>query len=39
MEKYCDRLARYGIEQRWEDGKIYPAPQDYADMHGWEECP
>ena len=21
----------------WEDGKIYPLPQDYADMHGWEE--
>lgn len=25
------------MEQRWEDGKIYPLPQDYADMHGWEE--
>lgn len=37
MEKYCDRLAKYGVEQRWEDGKIYPIPQDYADMHGWEE--
>jgi 4-amino-4-deoxy-L-arabinose transferase-like glycosyltransferase len=22
---------------RWEDGKIHPLPQDYADMHGWEE--
>ena len=21
----------------WEDGKIYQLPQDYADMHGWEE--
>lgn len=22
---------------RWEDGKIYDLPQDYADMNGWEE--
>ncbi|MCB0531083.1 MAG: glycosyltransferase family 39 protein [Lewinellaceae bacterium] len=37
MEKYCDRLAKYGEEQRWEDGNIHPIPQDYADMFGWEE--
>lgn len=37
MEKYCDRLAKYGVEQRWEDGRLYPVPQDYADMQGWEE--
>jgi len=34
---YCDALAKLGFEQRWEDGKIYPIPQDYADMRGWEE--
>ncbi len=22
---------------RWEDGNVYPLPQDYADMLGWEE--
>ena len=22
---------------RWEDGNYYDLPQDYADMHGWEE--
>jgi hypothetical protein len=37
LEKYCDRLAGYGLEQRWENGRIYPVPQDYADMFGWEE--
>jgi len=26
-----------GLENRWEDGKTYPLPQDYADMLGWEE--
>jgi len=35
-------VARYtdperGVPQRWEDGKIHPIPQDYADMTGWKE--
>jgi hypothetical protein len=34
---YCNALAKLGIEQRWEDGRVYPIPQDYADMRGWEE--
>jgi hypothetical protein len=43
----AEKLARYfrnfpsetGIEVllRWEDGKIHPLPQDYADMLGWDE--
>jgi hypothetical protein len=37
MVKYCKWLENFGIEQRWEDGRIYPIPQDYADMVGWEE--
>ena len=40
MESYCtwmmDNLGFSG-PNRWEDGRIYPLPQDYADMHGWEE--
>ena len=42
-----DKLAAYfrnfppetGIEAllRWEDGKIHPLPQDFADMLGWDE--
>jgi hypothetical protein len=30
---------KYGMTfgRRWEDGKIHPLPQDYADMLGWEE--
>ncbi len=31
-----DRFGQEG-PLYWEDGKIYPLPQDYADMHGWEE--
>ncbi len=27
----------FNAPMRWEDGKIYPIPQDYADMNGWEE--
>ena len=29
----------FGFESRlrWEDGKYYALPQDYADMNGWEE--
>jgi len=37
MKKYCKKAAEFGFEQRWEDGKIYDLPQDYADMFGWEE--
>lgn len=36
---YCEKLADFGLPQRWEDGNIYPIPQDYADMHGWLEIP
>ena len=36
VAKYCD-AENGGIPQRWEDGKIYPIPQDYADMTGWKE--
>jgi hypothetical protein len=35
LKKYCD--PQTGITQRWEDGKIHPIPQDYADMTGWKE--
>ena len=36
VKRYCD--PKTGIApQRWEDGKIYPIPQDYADMTGWKE--
>jgi hypothetical protein len=36
VKRYCD--PKTGITmQRWEDGKIYPIPQDYADMTGWRE--
>lgn len=37
--QYCALLEKVGIEQRWEDGEIYPIPQDYADMQAWEEIP
>jgi len=40
MKQYCAFMKdRFGQEGPlyWEDGKIYPLPQDYADMHGWEE--
>ncbi len=40
MEKYCDYLVNeigFDGPLRWEDGKIHPLPQDYADMNGWEE--
>lgn len=35
---YCNWLVKdIGIDgpMRWEDGRIHPIPQDYADMHGW----
>lgn len=40
MMKYCNYLVEeVGFEgpMRWEDGRIHPLPQDYADMMGWEE--
>ncbi len=36
VARYCD-AEEGGIPQRWEDGKLYPIPQDYADMTGWKE--
>jgi len=39
MVEYGSVASGYGLEGalRWEDGRIYPLPQDYADMVGWEE--
>lgn len=40
MKKYCKYMAdNYGNKGilRWEDGSYHELPQDYADMHGWEE--
>jgi len=37
MKNYSASLSNFGFENRWEDGKIYDLPQDYADMFGWEE--
>ena len=37
LANYFNSIKKIGLEQRWEDGKIYPLPQDYADMFGWEE--
>ncbi|HPE55438.1 MAG TPA: glycosyltransferase family 39 protein [Bacteroidales bacterium] len=39
MVKYGERASQFGGAQllRWEDGKHYDLPQDYADMTGWEE--
>ncbi|NJK97232.1 MAG: hypothetical protein HC905_22050 [Bacteroidales bacterium] len=34
-EKYTAPIA--DLTNRWEDGKIYPLPQDFADMTGWKE--
>jgi hypothetical protein len=36
VKKYCDPQTGF-LPQRWEDGKIHPIPQDYADMTGWKE--
>jgi hypothetical protein len=35
LKKYCD--PETGFTQTWEDGRIHPIPQDYADMTGWKE--
>lgn len=40
MKAYCAHMAdRYGLTGPliWENGRRYDLPQDYADMHGWEE--
>lgn len=40
MLAYCRWLAEdIGLEAplRWEDGRVYALPQDYADMFGWQE--
>jgi hypothetical protein len=38
-EKYAERFKNKKpfSEHRWEDGKTYPIPQDFADMLGWQE--
>lgn len=40
MEKYCAYMSdRLGLTAPllWENGAYYSLPQDYADMHGWDE--
>ncbi len=39
MVAYGAASCNYGAEGalRWEDGRIYQLPQDYADMVGWQE--
>ncbi len=40
MKKYCAFMKnQFGVKSplRWEDGKTYEIPQDYADMDGWVE--
>lgn len=40
MKTYCAHMAdHYGLTGplTWEDGRRHELPQDYADMHGWEE--
>lgn len=45
IEKMQEHAAwmrnKYGLDGplRWEDGTLHDLPQDYADMHGWEEIP
>jgi Dolichyl-phosphate-mannose-protein mannosyltransferase len=37
---YYGQLAKeagLGVLNRWEDGRVYDLPQDYADQLGWEE--
>lgn len=36
MARYCAKFKAFGV-LRWEDGKEYSLPQDYADMLGWKE--
>ncbi len=39
MLTYGKILTDLGLDlpMRWEDGKVHPLPQDYADMIGWNE--
>jgi hypothetical protein len=39
MLSYCRTLTELGLDMpmRWEDGRVHPLPQDYADMIGWQE--
>lgn len=40
MVSYCSYIQeKIGVDgiTKWEDGKNYPLPQDYADMLGWQE--
>lgn len=39
MVVFCEKSKQFGGEGalRWENGRIYPLPQDYADMTGWKE--
>ena len=42
MQRYCAYMAEnFGISGplRWEDGQTRSIPQDFADMHGWQELP
>jgi len=42
FQSYSDRLSAItGTDDYlyWEDGQKYDIPQDYADMHGWDELP
>jgi len=36
MQQISAKYQHLGMT-RWEDGKIHPLPQDYADMVGWQE--
>ncbi len=40
LKEYSQYISeQYGVNYmlRWEDGNYYKLPQDFADMHGWEE--
>lgn len=39
MKAFFDEMDEYGLKdiRRWEDGRYYQLPQDFADMLGWEE--
>lgn len=42
MKAYCLMMKdRFGLEEPliWENGRTYDLPQDFADMHGWQELP
>ncbi|HEY4785772.1 MAG TPA: glycosyltransferase family 39 protein [Bacteroidales bacterium] len=39
LEKYAGSTGKYfgNLPLIWEDGKVHPIPQDFADMTGWNE--